>query len=97
VVTVLQTETFSAWLGGLKDVAGRLRIQARIDRLALTGNVGDAKPLGDGVSEMRIDCVPGYRVYFVQRGTVLVILLCGGDKSRQSRDIADAKRIAKEI
>ncbi len=68
----------------------------RIDRLGL-GNAGDAKPVGEGISEMRIDYGPGYRVYFVQRGKLLVILLCGGDKSTQARDIAQARLLARQL
>lgn len=97
MVTVLQSETFRTWLGGLRDRAARTRILARITRLEVTGNAGDVKAVGDGVSEMRIDCGPGYRVYFVQRGSEIVILLCGGDKSTQSADIERAKAIASQL
>jgi putative addiction module killer protein len=96
VVEVRQTDVFVAWFDGLKDRAARARITARIRRLSL-GNPGDVKPVGQGVSEMRIDYGPGYRVYFVQRGETLVILLCGGDKRDQSRDIARALELAKEV
>jgi putative addiction module killer protein len=96
VVEVRQTDVFVAWFEGLKDRAARARITARIRRLSL-GNPGDVKPIGQGVSEMRIDYGPGYRVYFVQRGEALVILLCGGDKRDQSRDIARALELAKEV
>ena len=96
MVEVRQTDVFVAWFEGLKDRAARARITARIRRLSL-GNPGDVKPVGQGVSEMRIDCGPGYRVYFVQRGEALVILLCGGDKRDQSRDIARALELAKEV
>jgi putative addiction module killer protein len=96
VVEVRQTDVFVAWFDGLKDRAARARITARIRRLSL-GNPGDVKPAGQGVSEMRIDYGPGYRVYFVQRGEALVILLCGGDKRDQSRDIARALELAKEV
>lgn len=89
------SDTFKAWLKSLRDRAAVVRVLARVDRLAL-GNAGDAKPVGDGVSEMRIHHGPGYRVYFMQRGEVLVVLLCGGDKSTQAADIAAAKRIAKD-
>jgi putative addiction module killer protein len=74
----------------------RRRIGARIDRLSF-GNFGDVKSLGDGVSELRLDFGPGYRLYFVRRGESLVILLCGGDKATQSRDIAQAKRLAQQL
>lgn len=96
MVEVRQTDVFVAWFEGLKDSAARARITARIRRLSL-GNPGDVKPVGQGVSEMRIDYGPGYRVYFVQRGEALVILLCGGDKRDQSRDIARALELAKEV
>ena len=74
----------------------RARIEARLIRLA-DGNIGDAAPVGEGVSELRIHHGPGYRVYFVQRGRVLIVLLCGGDKSDQARDIATAKRMARTL
>lgn len=91
---IIRSATFSAWLSELTDGRARARIQARIDRMA-DGNFGDAKPLGDGLSEARIDYGPGYRVYFMQQGRQLVILLCGGDKSSQNRDIKQARLIAK--
>ena len=93
---VRQTETFSKWILKLRDVRARARIQARIDRLEL-GNAGDVKPVGEGVSEMRIDYGPGYRVYFIQKGSELIILLAGGDKRSQSRDIQNALNMAKEL
>ena len=93
---VRQTETFSKWILKLWDVRARARIQARIDRLEL-GNAGDVKPVGEGVSEMRIDYGPGYRVYFIQKGSELIILLAGGDKRSQSRDIQNALNLAKEL
>ena len=80
------------WLAGLRDQKAIARIQIRIDRLAL-GNPGDVRPVGSGISEMRIDYGPGYRVYFSQRGSDLVILLCGGDKTTQKSDIENAKRV----
>ena len=80
---------------GLKDRRGAARIQLRVDRLAY-GNPGDAKPVGSGVSELRVDVGPGYRVYYQQRGDVLIVLLCGGDKSSQKKDIEKAHEIAKE-
>ena len=92
---VRQTAVFEAWIDGLKDMRAIARIEVRLRRLSL-GNVGDAKSLGDGVSEMRIDYGPGYRLYFTRRGERIVILLCGGDKKRQSGDIARAKQMAKE-
>jgi len=93
---VRQTETFARWLAGLRDQRARARIQARIDRLQI-GNPGDVKAVGGGISEMRIDYGPGYRVYFVQRGTALVILLAGGDKGTQARDIAMARELARNL
>ena len=96
MIEVRRTRIFSEWLTGLRDRNARARIQIRIDRLAL-GNPGDVKPVGEGVSELRIAVGPGYRVYFVQRGEVLVILLCGGDKSSQSRDITSAKALAQQL
>ncbi len=82
-------DVFQSWLSSLRDVRAEARIAARIDRLAL-GNFGDCKPVGAGVSELRIDCGPGYRVYYAMLGRVCVLLLCGGDKRRQSADIARA-------
>ena len=80
------------WLTGLRDQKAIARIQIRIDRLAL-GNPGDVRPVGSGISEMRIDYGPGYRIYFSQRGSEIVILLCGGDKTTQKSDIENAKRV----
>ncbi len=90
---ILTTEVFDAWFLGLRDVRAKVRIQARIDRAGL-GNFGDCAPVGEGVSEMRIHHGPGYRVYFVQRGFEVVILLAGGDKSSQTKDIARALELA---
>ncbi|MBT9332681.1 type II toxin-antitoxin system RelE/ParE family toxin [Paracidobacterium acidisoli] len=95
MIEIRETDRFSVWLRGLRDAQARARIAARIRRLAF-GNPGDVKPVGDGVSELRIHYGPGYRVYFIQRGTVLIVLLCGGDKSTQDKDIEAAKRLAKE-
>jgi putative addiction module killer protein len=92
---VRQTAVFEAWIDGLKDMRAVARIEVRLRRLSL-GHLGDAKSLGDSVSEMRIDYGPGYRLYFTRRGERIVILLCGGDKKRQSDDIARAKQLAKE-
>lgn len=90
---ILKTVIFDTWLRSLKNREARSRILARIDRLAM-GNPGDVKPVGSGVSEMRIDCGAGYRVYFTQRGSLLILLLCGGDKSSQKRDIENAINFA---
>ncbi len=96
MIEVRQTEKFSAWFQKLRDTRAKDRIALRIRRIEL-GNMGDVKSVGDGVQEARITYGPGYRLYFVRRGNELVILLCGGDKSSQSRDIAKAKAIAKNI
>jgi putative addiction module killer protein len=96
VVEVRQTEVFVNWLRKLRDDKARFRILARIRRLSL-GNFGDVKPVGEGVSELRIDYGPGYRVYFCQRGTEIVILLVGGSKKTQDEDIVKAKKMAKEL
>ena len=93
---VRRTERFIQWVDGLSDPRAVAKIAARAERLA-SGNFGDVQPVGEGVSELRIHYGPGYRVYFVQRGAVVVILLCGGDKSSQARDIKSAKAMAKEI
>lgn len=93
MVELIKSSTFDAWLRELRDRRAVARIQARLDRLA-AGNPGDVKPVGSGISELRIDHGPGYRVYFMQRGPVVIVLLCGGDKSSQSRDIEQAKAIA---
>lgn len=95
-VEVRQTDIFADWFAALRDRAARARITVRIRRLSL-GNPGDVKPVGSGVSEMRIDYGPGYRVYFVARGSVLVILLCGGDKRTQDRDIERAIALARDV
>lgn len=96
MIEVIQTDEFARWLKRLKDAAARARILVRIQRLSLTENFGDAKPVGDGVFEMRIDYGPGYRLYYALRGNELVLLLIGGDKSSQQRDIAKAKKLIQE-
>jgi putative addiction module killer protein len=93
---IKRTDEFSIWLKNLRDIRARAKILSRIDRLELD-NPGDVAPVGDGVSEMRIHYGPGYRVYFVRRGDELIILLCGGDKSSQSADIAAAKQLAHQL
>lgn len=95
VLEIRETETFSAWLRVLRDSRARAKIAARVRRLAF-GNPGDVRPVGEGISELRIHHGPGYRVYYVQRGVELILLLCGGDKSSQDQDIEAAKRLAKE-
>ena len=91
---IIQSDDFKAWHDGLRDKIARARVSARI-RLAELGNLGDWKPLRNGVSEMRIDVGPGYRLYFTRRGTIVVVLLCGGDKSKQDTDIKRAIDLAK--
>ena len=93
---VRQTYRFKTWFEELRDLRARARIQARIDRLSL-GNPGDVRPVGSGISELRINYVPGYRVYFVQRGADLIVLLAGGKKDIQARDIAQAITLASEL
>jgi putative addiction module killer protein len=93
VIEIRKTETFERWLQGLRDVRAVARINARIRRIAL-GNPGDVKPVREGVLELRIDSGPGYRIYFIQRGKELIILLAGGDKRTQSRDIEKAIALA---
>jgi putative addiction module killer protein len=96
VPEIRQTDEFAAWFQKLRDSRARGRILARIRRLQL-GNPGDVAPVGDGVSELRIHYGPGYRVYFLQQGAALVVLLAGGDKKTQSRDIARAKELASRL
>ncbi len=96
MIEVRETDAFANWLSGLRDIRAKAEIARRVRRLAL-GNPGDVKPVGEGVSELRIHYGPGYRVYFVQRGPVLIILLCGGDKAGQRRDIRSALQLAKEV
>ena len=97
MIEVRQTPEYAAWFATLRDRVAKTRIDIRIRRLSMAGNPGDAKPIGDGVSELRIDHGPGYRVYFVQRGSVLVVLLAGGDKSTQAQDIRKAKTLARNL
>jgi putative addiction module killer protein len=96
VIEIRKTEHFARWVDNLRDMRGRARILARIERLAL-GNPGDVKAVGEGVSELRIDYGPGYRVYYTQHGQSLVILLAGGDKSTQAKDIKTALRLARNL
>jgi putative addiction module killer protein len=94
--TVLSTEAFSAWLDGLKDATTRRRLTRRLDRVE-RGHLGDVKVVGEGVMEMREYFGPGWRMYYVQRGTTVILMLGGGDKDSQVRDIAAAKRIAADL
>lgn len=96
MLEIRQTNTYSAWFDKLRDKAAKARIDIRIRRLSL-GNSGDVKPVGEGVSELRVNFGPGYRIYFVQRGDELVVLLAGGDKSTQEQDISNAKSLAREL
>jgi putative addiction module killer protein len=96
VIEVRQTHAYEKWFESLRDRQAKARIDIRVRRLSL-GNPGDAKPVGDGVSELRIDYGPGYRVYFVQRADVLIVLLAGGDKRTQDQDIRLAKQLAREL
>lgn len=95
MIELLETETFRKWWTRLKDERARGVIFSRLDRLAY-GHAGDAEPVGDGISELRIHHGPGYRVYFQKRGNTIIVLLCGGDKKTQARDIKTAKRLANE-
>jgi putative addiction module killer protein len=96
MVEIRKTEIFVQWLDGLQDLRARARVQVRIERLA-AGNSGDVKAVGEGVSELRIDYGPGYRVYFTKRGREVAILLAGGDKHTQANDIRIAQRLADNL
>lgn len=96
MIEIRKTDVFLKWLGGLKDARAKARILVRIDRMQV-GNLGDVTPIGEGVSELRIFYGPGYRIYFVQRGLEIVILMNGGDKGSQKKDIAYAKELAKQL
>ncbi len=96
MLSIRQTPEFEKWFRDLRDARAFARVDARIARAA-GGNLGDAKSVGGGVFEMRIDYGPGYRVYFIRRGGALIILLCGGDKSSQDRDVKRAHHIAHEL
>ena len=93
---IRKTNHFAKWIDSLQDIRARARIQARIERLAI-GNPGDVKPVGEGISEMRIDYGPGYRVYFIQHERSVIILLAGGDKSTQARDIKTALHLVQNL
>lgn len=96
MIEVRQTTRFATWLASLRDERAKARVLKRLDR-AGNGNLGDVSPVGEGILEMRIFYGPGYRVYFIERGAALIVLLCGGDKSTQRSDIEEAKTLAKEI
>lgn len=96
MIEVLQTDEFSKWLRRLKDTNAWARINARIRRLEITGNFGDTKPIGNSISKLRIHYGPRYRVYFTHRGNKIILLLIGGDKTTQQRDIEQAKALSKE-
>ena len=96
MIEIRKTERFARWIDDLRDIRGRARVLARIERLA-GGNPGDVKRIREGISEIRIDYGPGYRVYFKKRGRELIILLSGGDKSTQARDIEAALRLAQNL
>lgn len=96
MLEVRQTAAYAEWFADLRDRVAKTRIDIRIRRLSL-GNPGDVRPVGEGVSELRIDYGPGYRVYFIQRENVYIVLLAGGDKSSQDKDIRIAKALAREL
>jgi putative addiction module killer protein len=96
MIEIRKTDLFEQWLDALRDIQTRARVQARIERLA-AGNPGDVEPVGEGVSELRINYGPGYRVYFRKRGQELIVLLAGGDKSTQAKDIKAALRLARNL
>ena len=96
MIELRKTALFAEWLDGLRDLRARARVQARLERLA-GGNPGDVEPVGEGVSELRINYGPGYRVYFKQRGRQMIILLAGGDKRTQAKDIKTALRLARNL
>ncbi len=96
MIEIRKTDLFALWLDDLRDIQARARIQVRIERLA-AGNPGDVEPVGEGVSELRINHGPGYRVYFRKHGRTLIILLAGGDKSTQAKDIKTALRLARDL
>jgi len=96
VYQLQSTEIFDEWLRNLKDRKGRARILARLESAQL-GNLGDVRAVAGGVREMRVHVGPGYRVYFARRGQVLLLLLCGGDKSTQARDVAQARQILRDL
>jgi len=96
MIEIRKTDTYAKWLDGLSDLHARARVQVRVERLA-AGNPGDVKPIGEGVSELRIHYGPGYRVYFTKQGRAIIILLAGGDKHSQAADIKTAIRLARNL
>lgn len=96
MITISETENFSQWFLGLRDSLAKARIKARLRSVEM-GNLGDCKPVGEGVSEMRIHCGPGYRLYFVRRGFEVLILLAGGDKGTQVKDVKTALKLARQL
>jgi putative addiction module killer protein len=96
MLAIKETEAFANWLKALRDGVAKAKILVRLQRLA-NGNPGDVKPVGEGISELRVNYGPGYRIYYIQRGAELIILLCGGDKDSQGKDIAKAKKLAGEL
>ena len=96
MVEIRKTDTFAKWIDGLRDIRARARVLVRIERLSL-GNPGDVKPVGEGVSELRIDYGPGYRVYYKKVGGTIIILLAGGDKRTQVKDVRAALRVARNL
>ena len=95
MVEVVESDSFKRWVRRLRDHSAVARINARLRNVSI-GNFGDTRPIGDGISEMRIHYGPGYRIYFIREGSTVVVLLCGGDKSSQQRDIEHAKRLAQD-
>ncbi len=96
MIEIRQTDTYEEWFASLRDRQAKARIDVRIRRLSL-GNPGDVRPVGEGVSELRIDYGPGYRVYFIRRGQEFIILLAGGDKRTQDQDIRTARKLAQSL
>lgn len=96
MLEIRRTDEFARWLRKLRDADAKARINLRLRRISLTGNLGDVKPVGEGVSALRIDYGPGYRLYFSWRGNELILLLIGGDKSSQQQDIVKARQLNKE-
>lgn len=96
MIEIRKTDIFAKWIDGLHDIRARARILVRIERLA-SGNPGDVKAVGEGVSELRINYGPGYRVYFIKQGREIIVLLAGGEKRSQAKDIRTAKRLAQNL